>query len=77
MFVREFKKAKEAKKDSSSIVMFVIMLESGKALPLYLVTDLCLFSILENIRIWRHSLLEYCVNENIKYSTLIGVSYVE
>lgn len=77
MFVREFKKAKEAKEDSSSIVMFVIMLESGKALPLYLVTDLCLFSILENIRTWRHSLLEYCVSENIKYSTLIGVSYVE
>lgn len=76
MFVRELQKAKEVKKESFSIVMFAIMLESGKILPLYLVTDLCLFSILENIRIWRHSLLEYCVAENIKYSTLIGVSYV-
>lgn len=77
MFVREIEKAKEMKKESSSIVMFTIMLESGKILPFYLVTDLCLFSILENIRTWRHSLLEYCVNENIKYSTLIGVSYVK
>ena len=77
MFVREFEKVKEVKKESSSIVMFAIMLESGKILPLYLVTDLCLLSIFENIRIWRRSLLEYCVAENIKYSTLIGISYVE
>lgn len=77
MFVCEFEKAKEAKKESSSIVMFAIMLESGKIFPLYLVTDLCLLSIFENIRIWRNSLLEYCVAENIKYSTLIGISYVE
>lgn len=77
MFVRKFRKAKEMKKESSSIVMFAIMLESGSILPLYLVTDLCLLSIFENIRVWRRSLFEYCFAENIKYSALIGVSYVE
>ena len=77
MFVREFRKAKEVKKSSSSIVMFAVMLESGKILPLYLVTDLCLLVILKDIRIWRDSLLEYCVAENIKYSHLVGISYVE
>lgn len=77
MFECEFEKAKEKKKEFSCIVMFAIMLESGKVLPLYLVTDLCLLSIFENIRIWRRSLLEYCAAENIKYSTLIGISYVE
>lgn len=76
MFVREFEKAKKMRKESSSIVMFSILLESGKILLLYSVTDLCLFSIFENIRAWRYSLLEYCAAENIKYSTLIGVSYV-
>ena len=77
MFVCDFEKAQEAKKESSSIVMFAIMLESGKILPLYLVTDLCLLTIFENIRVWRRSLLEYCIAENINYSTLIGISYVE
>lgn len=77
MFIREFEKAKELKKEFSFIVMFLIMLESGKTLPLYAVTNLCLLSIFENIRNWRRSLLEYCAAENINYSTLIGISYVE
>lgn len=77
MFVREFEKAKEMRKNSSSIVMFAIRLEGNKILPLYLVTDLCLLSIFEDIHIWRQSLLEYCTVEGLKYSCLIGVSYVE
>lgn len=77
MFVREFEKVKALKKDSSSIVMFAIMLESGKILPLYLVTDLCLLSIFENVRKWRQSIIEYCIAEGFKYSCLIGISYVE
>lgn len=63
MFVREFEKAKALKKDSSSIVMFAVSLEDGKFLLLYLVTGLCLLSIFENIRMWRQSLIEYCVVE--------------
>ncbi len=77
MFVREFESAKRSRKDSSSIVMFAIRLEDGKFLPLYLVTDLCLLSIFENIRIWRESLIEYCVAEGLKYSCIAGISYVE
>lgn len=77
MFVREFENAKRTRKDSSSIVMFAIRLEDGKILPLYLVTDLCLLSIFENIRIWRESLIEYCVAEGLKYSCIAGISYVE
>lgn len=77
MFVREFEKAKALKKDSSSIVVFSVRLEDCKFLPLYLVTDLCIFSIFENVRIWRQSLIEYCVVEGIKYSCIVGVSYVE
>lgn len=77
MFVREFEKAKKSRKDFSSIVMFAIRLEDGKFLPLYLVTDLCLLSILENIRKWRESLIEYCIAEGLNYSCIAGVSYVE
>lgn len=77
MFVREFENAKRTRKDSSSIVMFAIRLEDGKILLLYLVTDLCLLSIFENIRIWRESLIEYCVAEGFKYSCIAGISYVE
>lgn len=77
MFVREFEKAKKARKDSSSIVMFAVKLEDGKFLPLYLVTDLCLLSIFENIRMWRQSLIEYCIAEGLKYSCIAGISYVE
>lgn len=77
MFVREFEKAKELKEDSSSIVMFVIMLEDGKLISLYLVTDLCLLSVFENIRMWRQSLIEYCIAEGFKYSCIAGISYVE
>ena len=64
-------------KQASSIVMFAIRLEEGKFLPLYLVTDLCLLSIFENIRIWRQSLIEYCIAEGFKYVCVIGISYVE
>lgn len=77
MFVREFEKAKALKKDSSSIVMFSVRLEDGKFLPLYFVTDLCLLSIFENIRMWRQSLIEYCIAEGFKYSCIAGISYVE
>lgn len=77
MFVREFENAKKSRKDSSSIVMFAIRLEDGKFLPLYLVTDLCLLSIFENIRKWRQSLIEYCIAEGLKYSCIAGISYVE
>lgn len=77
MFVREFENARKSKKDSSSIVMFAIRLEDGKFLPLYLVTDLCLLSIFENIRVWRQSLIEYCIAEGLKYSCIAGISYVE
>ena len=77
MFLREFEKAEEMKKASSSIVMFAIRLEEGKSLLLYLVTDLCLLSIFENIRTWRKSLIEYCLVEGLKYSCIAGVSYVE
>lgn len=77
MFVREFENAKKSKKDSSSIVMFAVRLEDGKFLPLYLVTDLCLFSIFENVRVWRQSLIEYCIVEGLKYSCIAGISYVE
>lgn len=77
MFEREFEKVKRLRKDSSSIVMFAIRLEDDKFLPLYLVTDLCLLSIFENIRIWRKSLIEYCVAEGLKYSCIAGISYVE
>ena len=77
MFEREFEKAKKSRKDSSSLVMFAIRLEDGKFLPLYLVTDLCLLSIFENIRVWRQSLIEYCIAEGLKYSCIAGISYVE
>lgn len=77
MFVYEFEKAKALKKDYSSIVVFVVMLEDGKTLPFYLVTDLCLLSIFENIRNWRQSLFEYCIAEGFKYSCIVGISYVE
>lgn len=76
MFVREFEKAKASKNDSS-IVVFAVRLEDGKVLPLYLVTDLCLLSIFENIRMWRQSLIEYCIAEGFNYSCITGISYVE
>lgn len=77
MFIRDFEKAKKTRKDSLSIVMFVVRLEDSKFLPLYLVTDLCLLSIFENIRVWRESLIEYCIAEGLKYSCITGISYVE
>lgn len=77
MFVRDYEEAKEMKKISSSIFVFVIRLENGMCLPLYLVTDLCLLSIFENIRMWRQSLIEYCISEGFKYSCIAGISYVE
>lgn len=80
MFTKSFNEAKKNCLEDSpncSIVMFGICLEGGKVLFLYTVTDSCLLTIFENIRVWRHSLLEYCVSENIDYAHLLSVSYVE
>ena len=80
MFTKSFNEAKKNFLEDStncSIVMFGICLEGGKVLSLYTVTDSCLLTILEDIRVWRKSLLEYCVSENIDYGCLLSVSYVE
>jgi hypothetical protein len=80
MFTKSLDEAKKNWREYSftcSIVMFGICLEGGKVLFLYTVTDSCLLAIFENIRVWRRSLLEYCVSEKIDYAHLLSVSYVE
>lgn len=80
MFTKSFDEVKRSQLESPrgcSIIMFSVRLKSGKSLPLYIVTELCLLTICENIRVWRQSLLEYCVSENLDYGCLISVGYVE
>lgn len=80
MFTKSIDEAKKNRLESPSgcsIIMFLIRLKSGEQLPLFIVTDLCLLTIYEDIRSWRQSLLDYCVSENIDYGCLSCVGYVE
>lgn len=62
--------------DGQIIVKFVVVLENGRKLPIYYVTNSSLMAVFENIRVIRDSVIEFCSSHGYVYNCLIGVSYV-
>lgn len=78
MFTLDLKIAKEVLAGSSeSIIMFLVLVDSGRKLPVYIVTDSSLFEVCLNVSDYRDSLIDIVSEEGFKYGALVGVSYVQ
>jgi hypothetical protein len=78
MFTLDLKIAKELLAGSAdSIIMFLVLVDSGRKLPVYFVTDSSLVEICSNIFDYRDSLVDVVSEEGFKYGALVGVSYVQ
>ena len=57
--------------------MFLVLVDSGRKLPVYVVTDSSLIEVCSNIADYREFLIDVVSKEGFKYGALIGVSYVQ
>lgn len=77
MFTFDLEEAKSwITSESQSIIMFVVLLDDGKKLPVYHVVESSLVCIFEDIYEVRRLIVNYCSINGYKYSCLIGASYV-
>ena len=77
MFTLDLKIAKEVLIEGSElIIMFLVLVDSGKKLPVYVVTDSSLVEVCTNISEYRSFLIDIVSKEGFKYGALVGVSYV-
>lgn len=78
MFTLDLKVVKQkpltAKDD---VIVFVVRLDNGRSLPVYLSTPECLLSVMENIMDYRDVLKEYLYCAGYEYGSLKSVGYVE
>lgn len=78
MFTLDLKIAKEVlAANTESIIMFLVLVDSGRKLPVYVVTDSSLFEVCLNISDYRDFLIEILSKKGFKYGALVGVSYVQ
>lgn len=60
-----------------AVIMFIVCLDNGRNLPVYLSTSECLLSVMENIGEYLSSLKEYVRSSGYSYGCLKCVGYVE
>lgn len=60
-----------------SVLIFVVRLENGRNLPVYLSTSRCLLSVMEKIQGYRVALQLFLYNSGYSYGSLKSVGYVE
>ena len=78
MFTLDLKVAKELVIEGSEIViMFLLLVDSGRKLPVYFVTDSSFIAVCSNISDYRDFLIDIVTKEGFKYGALVGVSYVQ
>lgn len=78
MFTLDFNYAKVTLAGSSdSVIMFLILVDVGRKLPVYFITDFSLVEVCLNISDYRDSLIEFISKEGFNYGALVGVSYVQ
>lgn len=78
MFTFDSKVAKQGcNAPEDAVIMFVVCLENGRNLPVYLPTSRCLLSVMENIQGYRVALQMYLSNSGYSYGCLKCVGYVE
>ena len=78
MFTLDLEIAKEIRVEGSElIIMFLVLVDSGRKLPVYVVTDSSLIEVCSNISDYRDFLIDIVSKEGFKYGALVGVSYVQ
>lgn len=78
MFTLDFQIAKkEIINSSQDIIMFLVLVDGGRKLPVYTVSTSSLMEICENIVSYRESLVDVVSSHGFQYGALIGLSYVQ
>lgn len=78
MFTLDLKIAKEVVIEGSELViMFLVLVNSGRKLPVYFVTDSSLIEVCSNISDYRELLVDIVTTKGFRYGALVGVSYVQ
>lgn len=78
MFTLDLQVAKEILAGSAeSIIMFLVLVDSGRKLPVYVVTDSSLVEVCSNISDYRDSLIDVVSGKGFEYGALLGLSYVQ
>ena len=78
MFTLDSKVAKQNCLDSKDdVLIFIVRLNNGRNLPVFLSTSECLLSVMENIKEYRISLKEYLYGLGYIYGSLKCVGYAE
>lgn len=78
MFTLDSKVAKQnCNTSKDDVLIFIVRLENGRNLPVYLATSECLLAVMENIMDYRDALKEYLYNLGYSYGSLKCVGYVE
>lgn len=78
MFTLDLKVAKQnCLTSKDDVLIFVVRLNNGRNLPVYLSTSECLLSVMEDIKEYRAALKEYLYNAGYLYGSLKCVGYYE
>lgn len=78
MFTLDLKTAEQKCSTSKDdVILFVIRLDNGRNLPVFLATSECLLSIMENIKEYRAALKEYLYSSGYSYGCLKCVGYAK
>lgn len=78
MFTLDSNVAKQNCLDSKDdVLIFVVRLDNGRNLPVYLSTSECLLSVMENIKEYRSALKEYLYSSGYSYGSLKCVGYAQ
>lgn len=77
MFTLDLEIAKKAcTRSVSDVVMFLVVLDNSRRLPVYTVVDCSLLQVCTNILDYKSEIVDYLADLNFKYECLVAVSYV-
>ena len=77
MFTLDLEIAKKAcSRRVSDVVMFLVVLDNSRRLPVYTVVDCSLLQVCTNILDYKSGIVDYLAGLNFKYECLVAVSYI-
>ena len=78
MFTLDLKAAKQnCLTSKEDVLIFIVRLDNGRNLPVFLPTSECLLTVMENIKEYRIALMEYLYSSGYSYGSLKCVGYAE
>lgn len=78
MFTLDLKTAKQnCSTSKEDVLIFIVRLDNGRNLPVFLPTSECLLTVMENIKEYRIALKEFLYGSGYSYGSLKCVGYAE